>query len=474
MRLPSFLRSLRALLFLAVATAHAATGVGSAEVDAALLRAKVPAEAFVGIVQEVGASRPRLAWRREQPVNPASVTKLVTTYAALDLLGPAWAWATPVWLQGPIQNGVLDGDLVVKGSGDPTLVLERVWLLLRKVQQQGVREIRGDIVLDRSAFLVPEQNPADFDGEPLRPYNVQPDALLLNYRSLVLTFTPDAARGRVAVGADPTLAGVRVDGAVALAPSPCDDWRAGLRADFADPAQIRFAGSFPLACGERTWAVAYAEPKSYNERVLAGLWAEIGGRLGGRVREGSAPATAPSFEVTSPTLPEVVRDINKFSNNVMAEQLFLTLGLTQAGLGTPANARLAVKQWLVDRFGGAAAGAVVVNGSGLSRDTRVSAQLLAQLLQAAWAGPVMPELMSSLPVPGIDGTLRRARGATGRAHLKTGSLRDVAGVAGYVLGRSGRRYVVVGIVNHANANAARPALDALVQWATEDAASAPR
>jgi len=115
---------------------------------------------------------------------------------------------------------------------------------------------------------------------------------------------------------------------------------------------------------------------------------------------------------------------------------------------------------------------LIDNGSGLSRETRVTAQLLARVLQAAYAGPAMPELMSSLSVTGIDGTLRRARNsATGRAHLKTGSLRDVAGLAGYVLSAGGRRYVLVAIVNHPNAARAQPALDLLVQWTYRNAAT---
>ncbi|MEP7298959.1 MAG: D-alanyl-D-alanine carboxypeptidase, partial [Burkholderiales bacterium] len=171
---------------------------------------------------------------------------------------------------------------------------------------------------------------------------------------------------------------------------------------------------------------------------------------------------------------EVIRDINKYSNNVMAQQLFLTLALVQRGSGTPAAARELLAQWVAERFGAdAAAGLVIDNGSGLSRESRLTARLLTRLLVAAWASPVMPELMSSLPVSGLDGTLRRSRATPVRAHLKTGSLRDVAGVAGYVLANSGRRYVVVAIANHANANAARPAFDALVQWAAGDSAAAP-
>ena len=443
------------------------------EVHAALARAHVPPEALVVFVQDAGGTRTRLAWQADVPVNPASLTKLLTTYAALDLLGPAWSWTTPVWLQGSVADGVLDGNLVIKGSGDPKLVLERMWLLLRRVQQLGVREIRGDIVLDRSAFSVPEQNPAEFDGEPLRPYNARADALLLNYTALVLTLTPDATRGVAMVGIEPPLAGLRADTSVPLLAGVCDDWRGALKADFSDPLRVHLPGGFPAACGERTWPVAYADPKAYNERALTGLWRELGGKLGGSVRDGGAPATRPSFELSSPPLSDGVREVNKYSNNVMAQQIFLTLGLVRGSAGTPEAAREVMRRWLAERLGKAADGVVIDNGSGLSRETRVSAHALARVLQSAWASPVMPELMASLPVSGVDGTLLRSRASPGRAHLKTGSLRDVAGVAGYVLTASGRRMVLVAVINHPNANAARPAFDALVQWTANEAGVLP-
>ncbi len=440
-----------------------------AEVEIALQRAQVPLDSVAVSIQEVGTALPRLSWQPLQPMKPASLMKLLTTTAALDLLGPAWTWNTPVWLQGPVANGVLDGNLVIKGSGDPKLVVERMWLLLRRVQQLGVREIRGDIVLDRSAFKLPEQDPAEFDGEPYSPYNVVADALLLNYKSVAFSFTPDPARGVARVSSEPQMAGVQVDPSVPLLPGACGDWRGALKPDFGDDAHPRFRGGFTTACGERQWYVAYSDPKSYNARALSGLWRDMGGKLGGRAREGLAPATPPSFELGSPTLSEVTRDINKYSNNVMAQQLFLTLGLTRGGSGSPEAAREVLRRWLQERHGEAALGSVVSNGSGLSRDARLTTGLLARLLQAAWASPVMPELMSSLPVSGIDGTLRRARHApAGRAHLKTGSLRDVRAVAGYVLGSSGKRYVLAAIVNHPNAAAAGPALDLLVQWTAAD------
>ena len=463
-RISRFLAGL--LLALGSGFSAAAPRVLPPEVEAALDEAKLPRDALVAVVQQVGAAAPRLSWQAQKAVNPASLTKLITTSAALELLGPAWSWSTPLWLEGALREGVLYGNLVIKGSGDPKLVMERLWLMLRRVQQLGVHEIRGDIVLDRSAFSVPEQNPGDFDGETLRPYNVRADALLLNYKSVLLSFTPDTARGLAVVSVDPPLAGVRADASVPLSSAPCDDWRGQLKADFSDPTWLRFSGSHPTACGEKVWPVAYADARSYNERLLGGLWREMGGKLAGVVRDGAAPTSAPSFEVASPPLAEVVRDINKFSNNVMAQQLFLTLGLTQRGQGTPEAGREVLHQWLADRFGDLGRAAVIDNGSGLSRETRVTAQLLARLLQVEWAGPLMPELISSLPVSGLDGTLRRSKVVIGRAHLKTGSLRDVLGIAGVVLANSGRRYVVVAIVNHPNANAARPALEALVKWAT--------
>lgn len=475
MRLSSSLRHVFLLSCLACSVALpsiAATQRLPIEVEAALARAKVPPEALSVVIQEAGSTTSRLEWRAAQPLNPASVTKLVTTLAALDLLGPAWTWSTPVWLQGKLSpEGVLDGDLVIKGSGDPSLVLERIWLLLRRVQQAGVRQINGDIILDRTAFQVADQSPAEFDGEPLRPYNAQPDALLLNYRSLTLEFTPQPARGVATVMVDPPLRGVKVDANVALREAAaCNDWRADLKLEASDPSRIRFRGEFATACGEKSWPLAYADPASYNARVVEALWREAGGKLSGRVRDGLAPTKPPNFDFNSPPLAQVVRDINKFSNNVMAQQLFLTLGLQAQGVGTEQTARDAVGAWLHEAIGTRADGVVIDNGSGLSRDTRISADALAALLQSAWKSPVMPEFVASLPILGEDGTLRRAKGAVaarfaGRAHLKTGSLQGVVAIAGYLLASDAKRYVIVAIINHPNAQAARPALDALLDWA---------
>jgi D-alanyl-D-alanine carboxypeptidase/D-alanyl-D-alanine-endopeptidase (penicillin-binding protein 4) len=451
------------------AGASAASGLPP-ETLAALKRAGVPADALSVVIEDASSNRRVLQWQENRPVNPASLTKLLTTAAALDRLGPAYTFATPVWLSGPVVNGVLEGNVFIKGSGDPKLVLERVWLLLRRIQQLGVREIRGDIVLDSSAFAVPDTPPGDFDGEPLRPYNVRPAALLFNFRSTVYTFTPDAAAGVARVHADPALAGTLVDRTVPLAGGACGDWRAALKAEF-DASRARFAGSYAAACGEQAWPVADPQPATYEARLIAALWREMGGQLQGSAREGLAPVDVkPSFELRSPALAELVRDINKYSNNLMAQQLFLALALqaNPRGVATPEAAREALLRWLAERLGPLNGEVVIDNGSGLSRDTRISAQRLAQVLLLAWDSPVMSELMSSLPITGLDGTLRRSRATPGRGHLKTGSLRDVVAVAGYVLSNSGKRYVLVAVVNHPLAGAARPALDALVQWTMRD------
>jgi len=479
--LPTVLRRVRRTAALAahsivpiIGSALASTALAQTlppDVESALVRAKVPREAVTLLVADAdGARPPRLAWRTQVPVNPASIMKLVTTYAGLDLLGPAFTWNTPVYVDGPIRNGVLEGNLYLRGQGDPKLVVERLWLLLRRVQGLGIHTIAGDIVLDRSAFEAIDADPNAFDGEGLRPYNASPEALLINFKSVVMTFVPNRAMSTAQVSFDPYLQGVAMQATVPLSAGECGDWRATLAADVADPARMRFAGSYPTACGEKTWAVAYADPRGYAARAIGGLWAEMGSQLKGQVRDGRVPAELkPAFEISSPPLAEVIRDINKYSNNVMAQQLFLTLGLQQKKNGSLEASRTTMRQWWNNRIGTGEGQPVFDNGSGLSRDERITAGELGKMLQVAWRSPVMPELMSSLPASGVDGTLkRRALRSGGAAHLKTGTLRDAAGVAGYVHGASGRRYVLVAIANHGNAAAARPAFDALVDWATQD------
>jgi D-alanyl-D-alanine carboxypeptidase/D-alanyl-D-alanine-endopeptidase (penicillin-binding protein 4) len=280
----------------------------------------------------------------------------------------------------------------------------------------------------------------------------------------------------------PLSAGAAVAAGKPVALSECGDYRSLLKADFSDPFRIGFAGSYPVACGEKSWSVAYADPASYTERAMLGMWQELGGKLGGRVRDGRAPVgLKPVFEAVSPTLAEAIQGINKFSNNVMAQQLFLTLSLNPTGNGTARGngaataasneaSREVLRAWWHGRFGDDLP--VMDNGSGLSRQERLTARGLARMLQTAYVSGAMPELMASLPIIGVDGTLKnsRSRVSQGWAHLKTGTLKDATAMAGYVHTPTGRRLVVVGIINHPNAAAARPALEALVDWAVREGA----
>ncbi len=444
---------------------HTAGDIGQLprDVEAALQRAKVPSENFhVMVVDTSASSTPRLSHQAQVRVNPASLMKLATTTAALDTLGPAFVWRTPVFIDGPVREGVLHGNVYVRGSGDPRLVVERLWLLMRRIQGLGIQKIQGDIVLDRTVFEVPPRDAASFDGEPLRPYNAAPDALLLNFKSLLIQFVPDRAANVARVQVEPPLAGVQFPATVPLSTGDCSDYRSLLRADWSDATRIRFAGNYPAVCGEKAWPIAYAAPQHFAARAIAGMWQQLGGQLSGQVREGNVPANLqPVLGVESASLAETIRDINKYSNNVMAQQLFLTLSQQQRGVGSFDASREVMQRWWRDRVGGELP--TFDNGSGLSRDERISAQALARLLQVAWASPYMSELISSLPITGLDGTLKRSK-AQASAHLKTGSLRDVAGLAGFVDTANGKRWVVVAILHHPNAHAARPALDALIDW----------
>ena len=438
----------------------------------ALQQAGIP-ESSVGIyVQEVTAQRPLVASGAERVLNPASTIKLVTTFAALDQLGPAYRWSTEIYTAGTLQGDVLDGNLIIKGYGDPRLTLENFWLMLRNLRARGVREIRGDLVLDRSYFAVAKNSdPASFDNEPTRPYNTPPDALLVNFKAVRLQFVPDPERRRLAIIAEPALSQVEVLNNVALDSEPCGDWVNRLKLTALGNgagARLLFGGNYSTACGEKERSYSVLDHPQYVHGLFTLLWRELGGAITGGVREAEKPAGARLLLAhQTQSLAEIVRDINKFSNNVMARQLYLALGAIADG--APATAEKSahtIKQWLASRQL-AFPELVIENGSGLSRNERLSAKSLGQLLLAAHHSAVMPELVASLPLVAVDGTMRkRLSGAeiAGQAHIKTGSLSGVRALAGYVLDRRGRTMVVVCIINHARASEAQATQDVLLKW----------
>ena len=435
---------------------------------AALKQAQIASDSVAVVVQPVDAAAPLLAHQAGKTMNPASVMKLLTTYAGLDLLGPAYTWTTTAQAETFAVNGVLPGNLYLKGNGDPRFAIEHLWALLRQLRVRGVERIVGDIVLDRSAFATPAIDPGAFDDKPMRPYNVGPNALLINFQSIRYTLRPE--EGRVTVLMETPSEGLRVDNRLRLVEGACaSSWK-----DLIDTrlisdnegARVQFTGNYAAQCGEKPLNLAPLSSEAQADGLIRALWRELGGSLGGRVRSGSIPAGANELaRQESPPLADIVRDINKFSNNVMARQLFLTLGNDSAPASSERATRR-IQDWLNTR--GLRFGELVLeNGSGLSRNERISADSLNRLLLDAWKNPLMPEFISSLPIVGIDGTMKkRLNGSpvTGRAHIKTGTLDGVKTAAGYALDSQGRRYAITFLINHPRSSAGGPAIDALLSW----------
>ncbi len=460
------------VLFVSLALASAASNAAlPAPVAQALAAGGIPESSVALYVHEIGAERALVSHGAERALNPASTMKLVTTYAALELLGPAYSWTTEVYAAGPLQGDVLAGNLIIKGGGDPKLTLENFWLLLRSLRARGIREIRGDVLLDRTYFSAHEFDPARFDGDPIRPYNTGPDALLVNFKAVAVQFVPDADSRSVRLVAEPALEAAQIVNNVTLSEGPCGDWVARLKFEpqgTGDTTRLVISGTYARDCGERARSFSLLNHRAYVAALFTQLWKDLGGALTGAIRDGQAPPGARLLAtVRSPALSEVVRDINKYSNNVMARQLFLTLGALGGGApGTMEKAREAVRQWLTQK-GLSIPELVMENGSGLSRIERISARNLGELLLEAFRSPVMPELVSSLPVVAADGTMRKRLAnaeVAGQAHIKGGTLSGVRAIAGYVLDARGRRVVVVLIVNHANAHNTQSAQDALLRW----------
>jgi D-alanyl-D-alanine carboxypeptidase/D-alanyl-D-alanine-endopeptidase (penicillin-binding protein 4) len=497
-------------------------------VNAALKQAHIPLDSVGIVVQEVNEPVPTIRLNAGRAMNPASTMKLLTTFAALETLGPAYRWKTEAYLNGKLENGVLQGDLIFKGYGDPKLTVEQFWKWLRELRQRGLREIRGDIVLDHSFFEAVSNDPAAFDNDPTRAYNVGTSSLLLNFNAMHLHLIPNGPATTALL--EPDLAGYTLINHITTSTRQyCggeDAYKARL-----DGHNIVLEGSIPASCGETDAYFSLLPHDEYFLAVFSALWQELGGTLQGRLRAGTVPADqVPFAKYVSPQLSEVIRDINKFSNNTMARQLFLALGTTEtetvsagvnqsaerlmstdskdshgdfstaqafisetslsgeqqggdiadeerslslpdaaAGVPQPANiahSTAAIRHWLKTQqlqF----PELVLENGAGLSRKERISALHLAELLQHATNSPFHAELEASLPILGMDGTVKKRfndSGIAGYAHLKTGSLKGVKSVAGYVQAQSGKRWIVVFLVNHPNAAHAQPAQDALIEW----------
>jgi serine-type D-Ala-D-Ala carboxypeptidase/endopeptidase (penicillin-binding protein 4) len=440
----------------------------------ALSRAGVPLSNVAASAQGVDAKRPLLSHNAAVAMNPASVMKLVTTFAALEILGPAYTWRTEAFLNGPLDGDILHGDLVLKGYGDPQLSIEQFWLLLHELRARGVRDIRGDVVLDRSWFDLPPHDPAAFDQEPLRAYNVGADALLLNFKTVRYRLLANAQQPGVQLIPEPKLEAVRTENLLSLNAGACADWRNGINLNVDETDErvvVKFSGSYPIACGERDWHVALLTHPRYLAATFRALWKEMGGTFSGQVRDGTAPVGATTFLVhRSRSAAEVLRDMNKHSNNTVARQVFLSLSaeaLQPPGRYDKSTAVL--RDWLAQR-NLELPGLQLENGAGLSRTERITSAGMLALLIAAYNSAVMPDFISSMHLLGRDGTMQRRLkedSAAGRAHIKTGSLEDVRSIAGYMLNRNGQRIAFSLMINHPKAAATQEAQDAFLRWLYE-------
>jgi len=435
---------------------------------AALKEAGIPLDHVAVVVQPLDAAAPVLSHNAEAALNPASVMKLVTSFAALNQLGPGYVWTTDVWTDGAVADGVLEGDLVIRGRGDPTLTLERMWLLQRELRARGVRHIRGNLVLDLSHFEMPPIDPGAFDGEPLALYNAAPGALVANFNATTLRLKPDGHT--VLIVPDIALPGVALTSQLVVEDgTECNGWKDAITPALPDPERLELVvtGVYARTCGEQTLSLNLFEPAATFDFIFRGLWAESGGTLTGATVPGMAPETEPLLRFASEPLTAALIRLNKYSNNLMARNLFLTLGAEREGApATPEKGARAVRDVLAQR-GVPTRKLVLENGAGLSRIERISADALNQMLRAAYNSPLFAEFASALPIVALDGTLKRrfnGSALSGNAHLKTGSLRDVSALAGYVTTVRGQQVSFVMLVNHANARRSEAAQRALLEW----------
>ncbi|MCU7874308.1 MAG: D-alanyl-D-alanine carboxypeptidase/D-alanyl-D-alanine-endopeptidase [Candidatus Thiodiazotropha sp. (ex Lucinoma borealis)] len=433
----------------------------------------IPAADVSLYVSRVSETSPSLALNEAVPRNPASVMKLLTSLLALDTLGPDYQWQTEAYIQGTLEQGVLVGDLILKGYGDPHLTPERFWQLLHGLRERGIQMIQGDLILDSSYFVATKEQRGDFDGKPWRAYNALPNPLSLNFQATQLHLLPDRTEGVVHAFTYPPLANLKISNHIKLVSGPCQ--KPHLRpvvhlSEHKNGATVNIQGSYSTKCSEWSNTYLVMDPAEHLGGAFSLLWKEMGGQFNGVVKQGIAPRGAKPFHsIESRPLAEVIRGMNKFSNNLMSRMLLLTVSAeTQGAPATITQSQDLIADWL-SSWRLSSERVRVSNGAGLARDAQISAEIIGQLLQTAFQSPIMPEFMASLPIVGIDGTMRKRLHKTalaGRAHIKTGSLNDVSSMAGYVQDRHDQRWVVTLIINHPGLRAwqGKQIQDAVLRW----------
>jgi D-alanyl-D-alanine carboxypeptidase/D-alanyl-D-alanine-endopeptidase (penicillin-binding protein 4) len=447
------MRELCSLLLLAAAASVRAEL--PPEIERVLTGHSIPSSEVSVLVQAVDANEPILSHLPDVARSPASVMKIVTTWSALEILGPAYTWPTEVFFRGDFDGRKLDGSLALKGYGDPYLVVEEVWKLLRSLRRLGLEDIAGNLALDDSYFDVSDEpEPGAFDGQPYRTYNVVPNALLMNFKAVNFQFLADPAHARVSVTTEPVLSNLEIRNNLELVDGACGGYQAGIAFAHADPAtlaQVVLDGKFSRRCNGYSLSRTALQHDTYAFGLFEALWKEVGGTFKGELAKVVVPAEeTPALVWRSRPLGEIVRGINKNSNNVMTRQLVYTLGAEIRGApGTRAKGIEVIRAFLASR-GLDVSSLVLQNGAGLSRDERASVALLASVLRAAYRSAYAPEFIASLSLGGLDGTTRgRFDEHSGESlmHVKTGRLDHVSALAGYVHATSGKTYVIAVVMN---------------------------
>ena len=445
-----------------------------------LREANLPQDALGVIVLRAFDGATVLEHRATEAMQPASTLKTLTSIVALERLGPSYRGKAELRSAGEIKAGTLTGDVMLRGLGSPDFDWRALQAMLQTLRFSGVCVIAGDVVLDRSYFQPsrPDAGVPPFDESPEFRYNVIPDALLLNSNLTQLEIVSDDAGLRV--GTTPALDRVTVDSEMKIVDKPCADWEDLWKlpdVKKADEGRIRVTleGEFPRNCPVTT-EIIVLDRVDFADRLFRSLWKSAGGTWTGVARDGTGAADARVLAThQSRTLTEFNRDILKRSDNPITRLMFLTLGAeskvaTGTSVTTAARGEQVVREWLREKKIDAT-GLVLDNGSGLSRTERISAATLAAVLRAAKDSRWAPEFLSGLPIVGVDGGMRKrlADGAAvGVARIKTGGLRNVVSVAGYVPDVNGELCVVVAILNHDDAKSAvgKPIVDAVLEWVT--------
>lgn len=426
-----------------------------ARLQAALDYAGIPSSSMSLIVQSLDSPSPFINLNPTEPRNPASAIKLVTSYSALQTLGPGYRWPTEFYLRGTLKDGVLKGDLGVKGYGDPYMVIEHFWKMLRTLRREGIREIQGDLILDDSYFAPIQEDMGAFDNQPARTYNLLPNALMVNFQTAHFRFNPRGNNVRVDV--DPELPSLQVNNRLRTTRGKCRGYNAGIAIQVSNLPkrnQIELDGKHPQGCENFQLSRTVLQADSYFYDLFSVLWAQLGGTFQGGYRSEAlsiAEEEEPFMVWQSSSFREILTSTNKFSNNTMTRHLLLTMAAEQVAVPAKTTDGIQLINELLQSKGIDTAGLNIHNGSGLSRDVRISARTMMDVLLDAYQSPHAAEFVASLPINGIDGTMRKRLKGTaseGMAHIKTGRLDDVIALAGIIQSKTGQRYALVFMINH--------------------------